>query len=256
MASSPTRHSFRSFDGAELAWHELAPQAEGGRTVLLLHGLFSDAQTNWIKFGHAAVIAAAGFRLVMPDLRAHGTSAKPHDSASYPSDVLVRDGLALIDHLALTDYDLGGYSLGGRTALRMAALGAAPRRLIVSGMGLQGMLQTGRRADHFRKILTGLGTHSRGSPEWLAEAFLKTTGGDPAALLPLLGSFVDTSEAEMASVRAPTLILAGVDDQDNGSSEDLAALLPDARFEEIPGGHMSAVTKPEFGRAIAAFLSA
>jgi hypothetical protein len=45
----------------------------------------------------------------------HGDSAKPHDAAAYPPDVLVDDGLALIVQLGLTDCDLGGYSLGGLT---------------------------------------------------------------------------------------------------------------------------------------------
>jgi len=252
LASSPTKHSFSSFDGAQLAWHELGE----GRAVVLLHGLFSNAETNWIKFGHAAEIAGRGFRVVMPDLRAHGESAAPHDAASYPPDVLARDGLALIEHLGLTDYDLGGYSLGARTCIRMVVLGAKPRRLVNSGMGLQGLLNTGARSHHFRKILTGLGTHERGSPEWLAEAFLKTTGGDPKALLPLLDSFVDTSEEELRAINVPTLVLSGDEDRDNGSSEELADLLPDARYVEIPGGHMSCVTKSELGRAIADFLTA
>jgi pimeloyl-ACP methyl ester carboxylesterase len=251
LASSPTKHSFTAPDGAELVWHEVGE----GRPVVLLHGLFSDAETNWIRFGHAAEIAGRGFRVVMPDLRAHGHSAKPHDSGSYPPDVLAHDGLALIRHLALTDYDLGGYSLGGRTAVRMVIMGAAPRRLIVSGMGLRGMLETGRRAAHFGKILTGLGTHERGSPEWLAEAFLKTTKGDPQALLPLLGSFVDSTAEELRRVAMPTLVLSGAEDQDNGPAEELAQLLPQGRFVEVPGNHMSAVTKPELGRAIADFLA-
>jgi pimeloyl-ACP methyl ester carboxylesterase len=245
-------HHFTAPDGAELAWHELGE----GRPVMLLHGLFSDADTNWIKFGHAAELARRGLRTIMPDLRAHGRSAKPHDSASYPPDILALDGLALIEHLRLEDYDLGGYSLGARTAVRMAILGAVPRRLIVSGMGLSGLLETGDRADHFRDILTGLGTHERGSPEWLAEAFLKTTGGDPEALLPLLGSFVDSTEAELRAIRIPTLVLQGAEDDDNGSAEDLARLLPDARFVEVPGNHMSAVTKADLGRAMADFLAA
>lgn len=223
---------------------------------MLLHGLFSDAHTNWIKFGQASEIASRGFRLVLPDLRAHGRSAKPHDPASYPPDVLAHDALALIEHLGLTDYDLGGYSLGGRTSARMAILGARPRRLVISGMGLKGMLDTGRRADHFKKILTGLGTHERGSPEWLAEAFLKTTKGDPEALLPLLDSFVDSTEAELRSLTVETLVLAGREDQDNGPAEALAEIMPHARFAEMPGNHMSAVTRPEFGRAIANFLEA
>ena len=256
MASSPTKHSFASFDGAELVWHELGPKEGDGRPVLLLHGLFSNADTNWIRFGHAAEIAARGFRVIMPDLRAHGQSARPHDAASYPPDVLARDGLALIEHLGLTDYDLGGYSLGGRTSVRMVAKGARPRRLIVSGMGLEGLLDTGARSGHFKRILTGLGTHERGSPEWMAEAFLKTTKGDPHALLPLLDSFVDTSREEIAAIDMPTLILQGNEDDDNGSGRDLAALLPQGSYVEIPGGHMSCVTKPELGRAIADFLSA
>ncbi len=252
MASSPTRHSFTAADGAELVWHELGQ----GRPLVLIHGLFSNADTNWIKFGHTATLAARGFRVIMPDLRAHGYSARPHDAASYPPDILARDGLALVAHLGLADYDLGGYSLGGRTVVRMVVLGAQPRRLIVSGMGIDGMRDTGDRAGHFKQILEGLGTHERGSPQWMAEAFLKTTGGDPKALLPLLGSFVDTSEAELRAVAMPALILSGADDHDNGSAEALAALMPDASFSEIPGNHMSAVTRPELGEAMAEFLRA
>ncbi len=251
MTAEPATHRFTASDGAELAWHELGE----GRAVVLLHGLFSSADMNWIRFGHAAEIARRGFRVVMPDLRAHGHSAAPHDEAAYPPDILARDGLELIAHLGLADYDLGGYSLGGRTSARMAILGARPKRLVIAGMGLRGMLETGRRSAHFRKVLTGMGTHKRGSNEWMAEAFLKTTGGDPQALLPLLGSFADSSEAELRGIAMPTLVLSGAQDQDNGPAEELAELLPDARFVEIPGNHMNAVTKPELGRAMADFLS-
>lgn len=248
----PITHFFEAAGGVRLAWHELG----AGRPVVLLHGLFSNAHTNWIRFGHAAAIAAEGFRVIMPDLRAHGQSAAPHEAAAYPPDVLADDGFALIRHLALGDFDLGGYSLGARTAVRMAIEGAKPRRLIVAGMGLRGMLDTQRRSEHFRHVLTGMGTHPRGSPEWLAEAFLRTTGGDPEALLPLLDSFVDSTEAELRAIAIPTLVLSGAEDRDNGPAEDLARLLPDARFVEVPGNHMSAVTKPELGRAIAGFLAA
>ena len=250
--SEATLHHFTASDGVTLAWHELGE----GRPVVLLHGLFSNAETNWIKFGHAAAIAAKGYRVIMPDLRAHGQSGAPHEAEAYPPDVLARDGLELIRHLKLADYDLGGYSLGARTSVRMVIMGAAPKRLIVSGMGLRGLLSTGRRSEHFRGIIEGMGTHTRGSPEWLAEAFLKTTRADPQALLPLLGSFVDSSEEEVRGISVPTLVLSGVEDQDNGHSSELAQLLTDAVFVEVPGNHMSAVTKPELGRAIADFLAA
>jgi pimeloyl-ACP methyl ester carboxylesterase len=252
LANFPTEHAFTASDGVRLAWYEMGE----GRPVVLLHGFFSNAQTNWLKFGHAETIANRGFRLIMPDLRGHGHSEAPHEAGFYPPDVLARDGLELIARLGLTDYDLGGYSLGGRTAARMAILGARPRRLIVSGMGLRGMLDTGRRADHFRGILTGFGTHKRGSPEWLAEMFLRTTGGDPKAMLALIGSFADSTEAELRGIAMPTLVLSGAEDQDNGPAEALAEILPDGRYVEVPGNHMSAVTKPELGRAMADFLTA
>jgi pimeloyl-ACP methyl ester carboxylesterase len=226
-----------------------------GRPVLLIHGLFSNAFVNWIKFGHAERIAVRGYRVIMPDLRAHGESASPHDPACYPPDVLSHDALALIANLQLQDYDLGGYSLGGRTAIRAVLMGATPRRLIVSGMGLEGLLHARERSDHFHRVLTGLGTFERGSPEWLAEAFLKTTKGDSEALLPLLESFVDTAQDDLANIVQPTLVLSGSEDRDNGSSEKLAELLPDARFVEVPGNHMNVVTKPAFGREISEFLA-
>ncbi len=251
MASSPTEY-FESFDGVRIAWREMGE----GRPVVLIHGYFSDAATNWIRYGHAAKIAAKGFRVIMPDLRAHGESDRPHDPVSYAPDTLTRDGHALIAHLGLTDYDLGGYSLGARTTSRMLATGATPGRIVFAGMGLEGLLHTHRRVDHFRNILTRLGEHERGSPEWLAEAFLKTTKGDPVALLGILNTFVDTEAEDVAGFVQPALVVAGEEDQDNGSAPDLADALPNGRYVEVPGGHMSSVVKPELGQAMADFLAA
>lgn len=251
-----TEHAFATHfltadDGVRLAWHEMGE----GRPLVLIHGLFSNAFTNWIRYGHAAKIAAAGRRVIMPDLRAHGESGKPHDAALYPPDVLVKDTMGLIAHLGLSDYDLAGYSLGARTSVRSMSRGAVPGRLALCGMGLEGLLGTKGRADQFRRTLSNLGQHERGSPAWMAEAFLKTTKSDPVALLLLLDSFVDVSEADLDGLNLPTLIVCGAEDQDNGSAPALAARLPDARYVETPGGHMSAVVKPELGEALAAFFS-
>lgn len=251
MAKLPTETQyFNSFDGTRLAWHTMGE----GRPIVLIHGYFSDANTNWIRYGHAEAVAARGFQVIMPDLRAHGDSDKPHDPANYPPDALARDGHALIAHLGLTDYDLGGYSLGARTTARMLATGATPGRVIFSGMGLEGLTNAERRADHFRHILSNLGQHERGSPAWLAEAFLKTTGGDPVALLRVIDTFVSTPRKSVAQFAQPTLVVNGVDDDDNGSAAALAALLPNSRLVEIPGNHMSCVTKAELGQAMAEFL--
>jgi pimeloyl-ACP methyl ester carboxylesterase len=244
-------HRFRSRDGLELAYREMG----AGRPLVLIHGYFSTAMVNWVRYGHAAKIAARGYRVVMPDLRGHGASAKPHDPVFYPPDVLADDGLALIKHLELSDFDLGGYSLGARTTVRMLARGATPRRAIVSGMGLEGIIHTGGRGAHFRNILTNLGKHKPGSVEWMAEAFMKTVGGDPVALLNVLNTFVDTPREALTRIETPTLVLIGAEDDDNGSAEALAAALPKGQHGVVPGNHMSAVAKPELGTAMAQFLA-
>ncbi|TWH97475.1 alpha/beta fold hydrolase [Sphingobium wenxiniae] len=240
------------FDGLPIAVHVMGE----GRDVVLIHGYFSNAYTNWIRYGHAAKLAEQGFRVIMPDLRGHGESGKPHDVAAYPPDALMRDGFALVERMGLTDYDLGGYSLGARTAVRMVVNGAAPRRLIVAGMGLAGLVDTHGKGGYYRNVLTNPGTFERGTSEWMTEAFLKTTKGDPVALLHILETFVDTAREEVAAIAQPAAVICGSEDQDNGIARDLADALADGRYIEIPGNHMNAVTRKELGQAMADFLSA
>ncbi|MGD0492874.1 MAG: alpha/beta fold hydrolase [Steroidobacteraceae bacterium] len=243
-------HFFEARDGARLAYRELG----AGRPVVLIHGFFSTATVNWVRYGHAEKIAASGFRVIMPDLRGHGDSAKPHDPAAYPPDVLTDDALTLVETLGLDDFDLGGYSLGARTTVRMLARGAAPRRAVVAGMGLEGILDSRGRGEFFRRILVNPGSFPRGSAEWMAEAFLKTVGGDPVALLAVLDTAVDTPAEMIARIRIPTLVAAGAEDRDNGSAAALAEAFEHGRYLELPGNHMSAVAKPELGAAIVDFL--
>lgn len=247
-----SRQRFTSFDGVELAW-----QAVGtGRPVILLHGLFSTSDTNWTRFGAAEQIAASGFRVILPDLRAHGVSAKPHDAASYPPDVLARDVAALAEHLGLTDYDLGGYSLGGRTTIRCLVQGLRPRRAVVAGMGLTGLTEIGKRTDWFLHVIANPDDFERGSDGWMAAQFMRANRVDGVAVAHLLRSQVITTPAELAAIPTETLVLCGADDSDNGSAPDLAAALRHGRYVEMPGNHMSAVTGPAMGAAIAAFLAA
>ena len=243
---------FASFDGTEIAVHRLGE----GRPVVLLHGLFSDAKTNWIRFGHAQRLADAGFEAVMPDLRAHGASAKPHEAEAYPEDVLVKDAQALVARLGLEDYDLGGFSLGARTTVRCVLAGLSPRRVVLGGMGLEGLAGWDRRAAFFIDAIDRFEEVKHGDPAFVAVSFMKTQKIDRVAARLLLQSVDDTAAEELAGVTMPTLVVCGEKDRDNGSPEALVEALPDARFEEVPGTHMSSVTEPELGEAIARFLTA
>lgn len=256
MSSGPDPVVFLGRDGLPLVYREIG----AGRPLILIHGFFSTAAVNWLRYGHAATLAAAGHRVIMPDLRGHGDSSKSHNPEAYPPDVLASDGFALLDHLGIDAhdpdaYDLGGYSLGGRTVVRMLVQGAVPRRAIVAGMGLTGITAANERTGYFQHVLSNLGNHEPRSGAWMAEAFLKTVGGDPEALLGVTRTFVDTPADALAHIGVPTLVLLGEEDDDNGSGKDLAAALPNGSYRTVPGNHMSAVIKPDLAAAIAEFLA-
>jgi len=244
-------HRWTASDGIELAYHEVG----SGRPVILLHGLFSDANMNWIKFGHAARIAAEGFRVIMPDLRGHGLSAKPHEPEHYPVGVLARDLRELVVHLGLGEFDLGGFSLGARTTVEGVGEGLKPRRAILGGAGLEGLRHWERRKNFFLEAIDLFDRVPRGDPHWLSIQFMKSQKIDLVSAALLLQSFADAFLDWLKAFTMPTLVVCGSEDDDNGSAEDLAAMLPNALFEQVPGTHMSSVTKPELGEAIAAFLA-
>jgi pimeloyl-ACP methyl ester carboxylesterase len=249
--SDATTHFWTASDGIELAYHELG----SGRPVILLHGLFSDAETNWIKFGTARRIADRGFRVIMPDLRAHGLSGKPHGPQHYPRGILARDVRELVAKLGLSDFDLGGFSLGARTTVEAVGEGLKPRRAVLGGAGLEGLRNWEQRKTFFLEAIEMFDRVQRGDPHWLSIQFMKSQKIDRVAAALLLESFADAFMTWLEAFTMPTLVVCGSEDDDNGSAEELANVLPNAVFREIPGTHMSSVTKPEFGEVIADFLA-
>lgn len=239
-------------DGVRLAYHELGE----GRPVVLLHGLFSDANMNWIKFGHAGKLADKGFRVIMPDLRAHGLSDKPHEAEAYQPGILARDAHELIAGLRLEEYDLGGFSLGARTTVQLVGEGAKPRRAVVAGMGLEGLSDWNRRQAFFHEAIAMFDRASRGDKWWMAIQFMKTMKVDRVAAAHLLRTFEDAKPAWLKSFTMPTLVLCGSEDEDNGSAPALAGALPDGTYQPVPGTHMSSVAGAEFGDRLAEWLSA
>ena len=249
--SDAATHRWTASDGIDLAFHEMGQ----GRPVVLLHGLFSDAHVNWIKFGHAAKLAAIGRRVIMPDLRAPGQRARPHGPAHYPDGILGRDLAELIAHLGITDYDLGGFSLGARTTVQGVGEGLRPHRAILAGMGLEGLTGWLGRKHFFVDAIANFDTAARGDKHWMAIQFMKTMKVDRVAASLLLPTFTDAHAEWLAAFTMDTLVLCGTEDHDNGSATALVAALPQATLASVPGTHMSSVTRPEFGDALAAFLA-
>lgn len=247
-------HRFQSFDGVSIGYRTLCGPGGDGWPTLMLHGFLAGAEANWFLPGIAAAVAATGRKVIAPDLRGHGRSEAPTDPAAWPRDVLAMDQEALIAHLHLSDYDLVGYSLGARTAVRMVVRGARPRRLVLGGMGDSGLMAAGARAAMFEDGIRNGDAAKDPRAGRRIHAMMAAGGLKPEAMLGVLTSFVATGAEEIAAIDVPTLVVAGQRDDDNGSVEGLAAMMPRARGVRVPGDHLSAVMEPGLATEIVGFL--
>ena len=135
---------------------------------------------------------------------------------------------ALVEGLGLTDYDLVGFSLGSRTAARGVIAGLDPRRLVLAGMGLEGLAGWTRRSAFFLDAIARFDEVKHGDAAFMAVAFMKTQKVDLVAAKLLLESVGDTDAADLAKIAMPTMVLCGAQDRDNGDPAALTAALPDA----------------------------
>lgn len=247
-----TMATFSSFDGRAIAYRTFGP--ENGRATLLLHGFLANAEVNWIAPGVTAALAASGRFVITPDLRGHGASAAPQDPDAYPPDALAQDQEALLSYLGVTSYDLVGYSLGARTAIRMLVRAAKPGRAVLAGMGQSAVDGKARRAAFHDWIVNGAAAVD-GRTGAAVQAFLGRNGIDPQAALGVQGSIVDTPIADLAAIKTPILCLSGDRDFDNGSAEILASYFPHASARRVKGDHMSTILDRDFCSAILSFLN-
>lgn len=243
------RADFRSFDGTALSYC-----VEGeGRPVVMLHGFLANSRFNWIEPGISAAIANAGFKAIMLDHRGHGRSAAPDEAIAYPPDVLARDGKAFVEHLGLSDYDLVGYSLGARTAVRMLVAGVRPRRCVLGGMGDSGVIGSAARVAFFEDAIGKGETGAFPQAAKVIAMMMERAKLKPEVMLNVLRSQTPTDAEALRGIATPILVVSGEEDNDNGSAEGLAKLLPNATARRINGNHLTAVNA-ELGAAIVEFL--
>ena len=137
-------HLFREVvqgQSVEMAYMELAPQHPNGRTVVLLHGK-NFCGATWADT--AKVLAAGGYRVIVPDQIGFCKSSKPagFQYSLYGMATMTAD---LIRSRGVTKATLVGHSLGGLIAMRMAT--ATPQLLdqmvLVDPIGLADRLAQG-----------------------------------------------------------------------------------------------------------------
>ena len=245
--------TYASFDGTTISYLERGE----GPVVILLHGFSGNADLNWFQPQIAQKIAAAGYRVIAPDLRGHGSSPYDAPPERWPADAIARDQIALTKHLGEAPYSTVGYSMGAISALRFHLLSRNTGRLILGGIGdsVADENNTDRNTAFRAAIEDGLaGKDTPGAKAILARA--KATGGTLKGYLGALSARTYTPADLLATFNVPTLVLTGDQDLDNGSGLALAAKIPGAHYTQLTGTHLTAVLDPALPAAIIADLAA
>ncbi len=247
-----------------------------GTPVVLIHGWMSDA-TMWGRdaFGKPRLAPVPGFRMIALDCRGHGESGKLHDPAGYGVEMAM-DVVRLMDHLKIEKAHLVGYSMGAFIAGKVAA--ERPNRVLGIVFGGQAPLLVGRppstsdEVEVFAKAVeagNGLGAYllyvwppsrPKPTPE-AAEAIAKIQyGGKDVAAWAAAGRSLgklELSPDALKNAAIPLLFVHGASDAAAVSATAYARkVLGRGEVVSIEGAdHTTALVKPEFGKAIVAFLT-
>ena len=101
--------------------HAVAAGPNDGPLVILLHG-FPEFWYGWRR--QIEPLAAAGYRVLVPDQRGYNISSKPEDLRAYTLDVLADDVLGLAAAFGRSRFAVVGHDWGGALAWHLAARNA------------------------------------------------------------------------------------------------------------------------------------
>jgi len=245
--------------------------------TLLLHGV-----GNYGRYWDAFAREVGGrLRLIAPDARGHGDSARPDDG--YAASDFVADAVAVLDAHRIDRALVVGHSMGGYHATMLAA--THPERvlgLVIVDAGPEALPEGAERArrlslgrpasfadpgeaeaylrrtspgyadDVYAHRLRWLFREAEGRLEWRssAHALERIFAGSPGR--------VDPWE-RAATISAPTLVVRGTRSPVLAPdvARRLVAAIPDARLLELEAGHNVPLDRPlELAGAVIGFAAA
>lgn len=124
VQSGRTAFESLSFVNGQVRLHAVAAGPVDGPLVILLHG-FPEFWRGWIA--QIEPLAAAGFRVIVPDQRGYNLSGKPRGVQSYSLAELTSDVISIADQLRRERIFLAGHDWGAAVAWSTALL--YPQRL-------------------------------------------------------------------------------------------------------------------------------
>lgn len=221
--------------------------AQTARPVVFLHGLASRGSQDWPETEWAGVLGDRP-RVVI-DLPAHGEA----EALGVVPTSAVLDALA--ETIGPDEIDLVGYSLGARLAWDLARHPrVAVRRLVLGGLSAG---EPFALVDLPAARAAVGGGAAPADPLTAMIVHMATLPGNrPAELLDLIEGLAAEPFAPEGGVPAqPVLLLGGADDAMAAGIDGLAALLPDALVQQVPGDHLAAPHTAEFRAAVRDFLA-
>lgn len=238
---------FVTVEGLELRYRTWGEPGEGKPTALLIHGFANSLQS----FRRLAPLLADDYYVVAYDMPGFGLSAKPAPF-DYKNANQARIAGELIRALGLKDVVVGGHSLGGAIALRVAVNEPEVVGLVVMNPGI---ITTGVPpiAKYLVWPFPRIQAKLFGDPGFRA-GFLRGSFVDPSIITDevvadlsrtsrtegyltgmthLMGQYQDADEVELLDdVKVPSLVVFGARDRGKpdprGEYEELLARLPDA----------------------------
>jgi len=246
-----TGSSTVSVEGMEMHYRVVG----AGEPLVLLHGGIQSGE----MFDPFVPDLSSEYRLIIPDLRGHGSSTNP--DGRWDTRQFARDVFALLDHLGVERFRAVGVSAGGMTLLHMAT--QQPQRvvaMVVVGVG------TSLPAS-CREVLARTDVDAYAEPVW-AKLRARHTHGDEQirALHAWIASLsrgpddMSFTAAQLAPITAATLVVHGDRDYCFPASMawDIYSAIPEAYLWVVPnGGHVpiDGALAPQFSATVRAFFA-
>ena len=246
--------------------HYLQQGPVSGPAVIMLHG-YSDSS---FSFSRVLPLLPSSVRVIVPDLRGHGESARTSDG--YSMDAMARDVIDLMDVLNVPKATLVGHSMGSFVARRAASL--APER--ISQILLAGAAVSPRNAAvlDVQRAVSALqdpvdrsfvrefqySTVAKPVPaEFMDRVITESLKLDAATWKAVIAGLVDYTPAE-SEIAVPVLVLAGDRDAVFSLADQraLGERIAGARVKVLEGiGHTPQWEDPHrFAAELLAFVTA
>ncbi|HUQ59740.1 alpha/beta hydrolase [Lentzea sp.] len=244
-------------------------EGTGDDVLVLVHGHPFD-RTMWRP--QVEHFSAAGWRVVAADLRGYGESTVVPGTT--PLEVFASDIAALLDHLGVERFVLGGLSMGGQIVMEcVRQFPGRLRGLVLADTFAQAETDEGRRnrndmADRLlREGMSGYATeaqwkmvapHNTAVGEYVVRMMHNAPPEGAAAALRGRAERPDYS-GTLTTITVPTLVIVGSDDEYTpvADAEYMRERVPGSTLVVVDGAaHMPNLERPRlFNDAVAELLA-